>query len=97
MRFGIVLNHDEMQFELWLMGQNAVLQEKYWEILKDSVWNRELSEMPTYSVLAVCLCDKIDFSKKDEMTAMIFEKAMKLSAEIEEYLKATDKTDKFST
>lgn len=29
LRFGIVLNHQKMQFELWLMGQNAMIQKHY--------------------------------------------------------------------
>lgn len=36
LRFGIVLNHDQLQFELWLMGQNVTIQEKYWQLLKNS-------------------------------------------------------------
>ena len=28
LRFGIVLNHEKMKFELWLMGQNAGIQKK---------------------------------------------------------------------
>jgi len=26
--FGIILSHREMQFELWLMGQNAPIQQQ---------------------------------------------------------------------
>ena len=37
LRFGIVLNHNKMQFELWLMGQNADIQNKYWDILKNQI------------------------------------------------------------
>ena len=38
LRFGIVLNHNEMRFELWLMGQNKEIQNRYWDILKPSKW-----------------------------------------------------------
>ena len=31
LRFGIVLNHSEMRFELWLMGQNKEIQNRYWD------------------------------------------------------------------
>lgn len=41
LRFGIVLNHHQMQFELWLMVQNAERQIFYWEKLKELEWNRE--------------------------------------------------------
>ncbi len=33
LRFGVVLNHEKMQFEFWLMGQNADVQRAYWELL----------------------------------------------------------------
>ncbi len=36
LRFGIVLNHERMRFELWLMGQNAPLQKEYWGLLKNT-------------------------------------------------------------
>lgn len=35
LRFGIVLNHQELRFELWLMAQNANEQRRYWSKLKD--------------------------------------------------------------
>lgn len=31
-----------MQFELWLMGQNASIQKEYWEIFKDTNWNKDI-------------------------------------------------------
>ena len=61
-----------MRFELWLMGQNASVQEKYWELLKNTDWNKDIEAMPLYSVLEVCLEDHIDFSHKALMTDKIF-------------------------
>jgi hypothetical protein len=86
LRFGIVLNHKKMQFELWLMGQNKTLQEKYWYILKDTSWNKDKLEKPKYSVLEVCLLDKIDFDDQDKMTNQILSQAIFLSKEIQNYL-----------
>lgn len=87
LRFGIVLNHQKMQFELWLMGQNESLQKEYWNKLKDSEWNKGISERPQYSVLEVCLNDNIDFENKNAMTKHIFEQTLLNSEDIEEYLK----------
>lgn len=86
LRFGVVLNHGEMQFELWLMGQNADVQKKYWEILKDSKWNSDRNEMPRYAVLEVLLENQIDFKDKKRMTENIITKAVSLSREIQQYL-----------
>lgn len=86
LRFGIVLNHCKMQIELWLMGQNALLQAEYWELLKNTKWNQGVTEMPIYSVLEVCLESNIDFSDKDKMTENIITKALETATEIEAYL-----------
>ena len=86
LRFGIVLNHKKMQFELWLMGQNKTLQKEYWGILKDTSWNKNRTIRPKYSVLEVCLLDKIDFNNKEKMTSQILSQALSLSKEIQNYL-----------
>lgn len=67
LRFGIVLNHKEMRFELWLMGRNNKIQEKYWELLKNSKWNKELNEMPKYSIIEKVLIENPDFTKEKDM------------------------------
>ena len=90
LRFGVVLNHEKMQFELWLMGQNADVQRKYWEILKNSAWNHDRKEMPKYSVLEIALENHIDFNDKENMTRNIISRSISLSLEIEEYIKSTD-------
>lgn len=87
LRFGIVLNHNKMQFELWLMGQNATVQKEYWEILKNTIWNEGLKEMPKYSVLEVSLVDNLDFNNKEEMTKTIFNKSILIVKKIEEIIK----------
>lgn len=86
LRFGIVLNHFDMQFELWLMGQNVNVQKEYWEILKDSKWNIDRKEMPRYSVLEVLLENRIDFNEKEHMTETIITNALSLAKEIQKYL-----------
>ena len=80
----------EMRFELWLMGQNASVQEKYWKLLKDTDWNKDKKVMPQYSVLEVCLENDIDFSHKDLMTDKIFNSAISLAERIQDFLKSFD-------
>lgn len=89
LRFGIVLNHKKARFELWLMGRNAELQKKYWDILKTTEWNKHRSIMPRYSVLEVILMDHPDFNKLDTLTQKIEDKAIKISNEIIDYLKTS--------
>lgn len=90
LRFGIVLNHEKMQFELWLMGQNAPVQKEYWEILKNTEWNRGITVMPKYSVLEVCLEDSIDFDIKGNMTDKILHNALSLAGKIQVFLEQLD-------
>ena len=90
LRFGIVLNHLEMRFELWLMGQNASVQKAYWELLRNTDWNNNTTTMPQYSVLEVCLEDVIDFSSKGLMTSKILDNATSLAEKIQIFLKGFD-------
>ena len=90
LRFGVVLNHRKIQIELWLMGQNANVQKKYWEILKKSKWNSDRNKMPRYSVLEVVLENQIDFNNKKRMTENIITQPLSLSQEIQQYLKRVE-------
>lgn len=36
----IVLNHEKNRFEIWLSGRNKETQLKYWEIFRQSDWNK---------------------------------------------------------
>lgn len=74
LRFGIVLNHHQMQFELWLMAQNAERQVFYWEKLKELEWNREKVAMPRYTVLDTVIEANPDFSDLDKLADSILEK-----------------------
>lgn len=87
LRFGIVLNHREVCFELWLMGQNALTQKTYWENLKTSKWNSGLSRMPLYSVLETIIIQTPDFNDLSGLTKEIEKKAFSEIEEIVEYLK----------
>lgn len=87
LRFGIVLNHKKMRFELWLMGQNADVQKRYWGLLKSSVWNKNQPVMPRYSVLETVLVEEPDFDNLDKLTKEIEAKAGAFSGEILTYIK----------
>lgn len=91
LRFGIVLNHEKMQFELWLLGQNASIQKTYWEVFKNTSWNKDIQEMPQYAILEVCLEKHIDFKHKDEMTSHIYQKAVITAKEIQQFLSTLSK------
>ncbi len=79
-----------MQFELWLVGQNSEVQKKYWNILKDTEWNKYQTSMPKYSVLEVILIENPDFNNLSLLTEQIEKKIILITDEIIGYLKRMD-------
>ncbi|MFV0269119.1 MAG: DUF7000 family protein, partial [Draconibacterium sp.] len=89
LKFGLVLNHVEMRFEIWLLGNTIPVQKKYWEVLKNTKWNKK-AEMPKYSILEMTLVENPDFKNLDRLTKKIETKMMEASGEILDYLKTID-------
>ncbi|MDU1892349.1 MAG: hypothetical protein E6767_16815 [Dysgonomonas sp.] len=87
LRFCIVLNHEKMRFELWLVGQNSEIQKKYWNILKDTEWNKHQTSMPKYSVLEYVLMENPDFNNLKLLTNQIEKELISTTNEVIEYLK----------
>lgn len=87
LKLGLVLNHLEMKFEVWLLGNTIPNQKKYWELLKATKWNRDKTEMPKYSILEATLVDNPDFNNLNALTEQIETEMIKVSDEIMGYLK----------
>ncbi len=62
LKLGIVLNHVEMKFKIWLLGNTIAIQKKYWELLKESKWNKDKAAMPIYSILESTIESQPDFN-----------------------------------
>lgn len=77
LRFGLVLNHGDLRFELWLMGQNAAIQAQYWELLRHTEWNRRQPVMPRYAALETILMETPDFDDLDALTSALEKAAMR--------------------
>ena len=90
LKFGLVLNHVEMRFEIWLLGNTIPTQKKYWKLLKNTKWNKDKTEMPKYSILETTLVENPDFNNLDKLTEQIETKIIKASDEILDYLKTLD-------
>ena len=61
LKLGLVLNHLEMRFEIWLLGNTKNIQISYWNALKESERNKNRTEMPPYSILEAVIESKPDF------------------------------------
>lgn len=90
LKFGLVLNHLEMRFEIWLLGNTIPIQKKYWELLKTTKWNQGNTEMPKYSIFETILVEDPDFNDLSTLTELIESKMSKVSDEILDYLKKID-------
>lgn len=82
LKLGLVLNHVEMQFEVWLLGNTKDVQEHYWELLKTSKWNKNKTEMPKYSVLEAVIERNPNFDELELLAKNIEEKVIEFSEEI---------------
>lgn len=91
LRFGIVLNHKKLRFELWLFGQNKNIQKHYWNILKSSIWNKNLLNKPKYAVLETILVEDPDFDNIDKLTTEIERNARSQIEKIISYIKSIKK------
>ena len=87
LKFGLVLNHVEMRFEVWLLGSTKPIQQKYWELSRNTKWNKDKTEMPKYSILESIIMEKPDFDNLDKLTEQIEIKMISASDEILDYLK----------
>ena len=89
LKLGLVLNHKDMRFEIWLLGQTKDIQEKYWNLLKTTKWITR-KEIPQYSVFEVVLVDNPDFNDLDSLSEEIKDSLIRVSDEIFSSLKLLD-------
>ena len=82
LKLGLVLNHVEMRFEIWLLGNTIAVQKNYWGLLKESKWNKDKVEMPKYSILEVIIDNNPDFDDLPLLSQDIEKKMMDISDEM---------------
>jgi hypothetical protein len=87
LKLGLVLNHLEMRFEVWLLGNTIPNQKKYWELLKATTWKKDKTERPKYSILDTTWVENPDFNNLNVLTEQIETEMIKVSDEIMGYLK----------
>ncbi|MEJ2622867.1 MAG: hypothetical protein P8163_22320 [Candidatus Thiodiazotropha sp.] len=85
LKIAIVLNHKEVRFELWLLGQTKDVQTNYWKKLQDVKWVDDDS-MPEWSIFEIVLLANPDFDNIKELTDSLKTIFNDLSEEIFEAL-----------
>lgn len=85
----IVFVHDTFRFEIWLAASNKQIQQKYWELIKESGWNK-YHLVPTTqgfdSIIEHTLVDNPDFSDLDALTQEIEKATLKFIKDVESFL-----------
>lgn len=82
LRFGLVLNHQKMRFEIWLLGQNLKIQDAYWLHFKNTKWNENKTIRPQYSILETTLIENPDFNNLEALTKQIEKVLVAVSEEV---------------
>jgi hypothetical protein len=89
LKFGIVLNHRQAHFELWLLGQTQNVQTSYWQKLKGSKWVND-EAMPKYSIFEIVLLPTPDFDNFKNLSDSIHSAFGSVSKEIFKTLEASE-------
>lgn len=85
LKIAIVFNHEKIRFEIWLTAQNKQLQKKYWELFKNSDWNKfhiPASLDGGFSIVDSILIDNPDFNDLKSLTTQIEKKVILFTKEI---------------
>ena len=86
LKLAIVFNHQQVHFELWLLGQTKDVQIDYWEKLKDVKWVKE-DVMPEYSIFEIVMLANPQFDNYKKLSDSIHNEFQVLTKEIFEMLK----------
>jgi len=91
LKVAIVFIHDTCRFEVWLGGYNKIVQEQYWQLLKNSGWD-DYPIVPTIegmdSIIEHTLVEDPDFSDLDALTNQIETRVIQFIRDVERFLSA---------
>ncbi len=65
LKLGIMLNHQDVSFELWFFGATVGVQEAYWTRLIEAGF--VVGEMPAYALMEIKLDAQPDFDDLDKL------------------------------
>lgn len=91
LRFGIVLNHKKMRFELWLMGQNEEIKNKYIKLLKDIKVENQIKDITKYSIIEIALDENSNFENEKELKENIIKLSKYYIKNLENIIKNIEK------
>jgi hypothetical protein len=92
LKIAIVFNYDNFRFEVWLGGYNKKVQSEYWNLFKQSDWNKYhivSSIKDIDSIVEHVLVNNPDFSNLNDLTNKIEKETMLFINNIDCFLKKT--------
>ena len=85
LKLAVVLNHQNANFEIWLVAQTKDIQISYWKKMKNEKWV-DSQNMPQYSIFETTLLETPDFNNKSNLLDTVYKRYECLSREIFEVL-----------
>lgn len=87
LKVAIVFNHEELQFEVWLTGQNKALHKKYWDIFRASDWPKDnIAPTPEHMILREVVVPTPDFDEPQLLMNEIESRTMTFIQEVQAVL-----------
>ena len=89
LKIAVVFIHDTIRFEAWLVGYNKNVQKEYWELFRESDWNKYHIVPTTKGVDSIIDCVLVgnpDFSDLDNLTEQIERGTLNFISDIEDFL-----------
>ena len=89
LKVAIVFMHNTFKFEAWLAGNNKRIQQKYWELIRNTGWNKyhivETTE-GVDSIVEYCLVNNPNFDDLEHLTMKIEEEIITFIHDVELFL-----------
>ncbi len=89
LKIAIVFIHELCRFEVWLSGYNKQVQAKYWDLIKESKWDK-YHLVPSIkgvdSILESVLVENPDFNDSKSLTSQIEQGTLSFIDDIECFL-----------
>ena len=89
LKVAIVFFYDKFRFEIWLSGKNKEILKKYWNVFKESNWDKYRIVKPQKGVDSIVehiLVENPDFSDTESLSKQIDKVAVKFIKDIERLL-----------
>ncbi|KJD34393.1 hypothetical protein PK35_00895 [Tamlana nanhaiensis] len=88
LKVGVVFNHERIQFELWLVGQNKKVNKQYYSYFLDKNFtNYKLSETNQESIINYSALKSPNFNNLNEITNSIENQTLQFINSVEGFLK----------